>query len=167
MANNIYPLHVHWQSMLDNKISLGLYWSPSWSAILKFNQEQKTNNANCAVQRLIDGESELLPYLLLGFRSVALDGLPCHQSLQSVLDSAYLVWLDVQLQGEERLQSGRLFRVLLIHHRSEHKKKQHPVRNDKDNKTLFLFFYLLFLGCCVWNIWLNRFREQWCYSFRQ
>lgn len=65
--------------------------------------------------------------LLLGFRSVALDRLPCHQGLQSLLDSADLLRLDVQLQGKERLQSGRLFRVLLIHHRSD-KEPKHTFR---------------------------------------
>ena len=48
-------------------------------------------------------------YLLFGFGGVTLDRLSGHQALQRVLHGAYLVGLDVQLQGEERLQGGRLF----------------------------------------------------------
>lgn len=58
-------------------------------------------------------------YLLLGFRGVTLDRFSCHHGFQRLLDSADLLGLDVQLQGEEWLQSGWFFRVLLIHHRSE------------------------------------------------
>ena len=48
-------------------------------------------------------------HLLFGFGGVTLDRLSGHQALQRVLHSAYLVGLDVQLQGEEGLQGGRLF----------------------------------------------------------
>lgn len=58
-------------------------------------------------------------YLLLGFRGVTLDRFSRHHGFQRLLNSADLLGLNVQLQGEEGLQSGRFFRVLLIHHRSE------------------------------------------------
>lgn len=47
-------------------------------------------------------------YLLFGFCGITLDRLSCHQALQRILDRPDPVRLDVQLQGEERLQSGRL-----------------------------------------------------------
>lgn len=63
-------------------------------------------------------EDVVFTYLLLGFGGVALDRLPGHQRFKSFLNCADLLRLDVKLQGKERLQGGRLFRVLLIHHRS-------------------------------------------------
>lgn len=48
---------------------------------------------------------------LFGFGGVTLDRLSGHQALSASLHGAYLVRLDVQLQGEEWLQGGRLFEL--------------------------------------------------------
>ena len=58
-------------------------------------------------------------HLLFGFGGVTLDRLSGHQAPQHVLDGAYLVGLDVQLQVEERLPGGRLFWTLLVNYRPD------------------------------------------------
>lgn len=72
------------------------------------------------------------PYLLLGFRGVTLDWFSCHHGFQRLLNSADLLRLDVQRQGEERLQGGRFLRILLIHHRSDRRKQS--VRCEKTGR---------------------------------
>lgn len=61
---------------------------------------------------------------MLGFCGVSLDRLSCHQTFQGILHGADLVRLDVQLQGEEKLQRGRLLGALLVNNRSVEKKKK-------------------------------------------
>lgn len=46
-----------------------------------------------------------------------MDRLSCHQAFQGILDCAYLVRLDIQLQCEKWLQSGGFFGTLLVNHR--------------------------------------------------
>lgn len=102
-------------------------------------------------------DSAACAHLLLGFGGVALDWLPCHQWFQSLLHSADLLRLDVQLQGEERLQSGRLFRVLLIHHGSAEGRKEGKKRHVRDqravtrihheNFTVILYGETVIAGC--------------------
>lgn len=62
-------------------------------------------------------------HLLFGFCGVTLDRLPCYQAFQGILNCAYLVRLDIQLQSEKRLQSSRLLRTLLVNNRSMESKK--------------------------------------------
>lgn len=68
---------------------------------------------------------------MLGFCGVSLDRLSCHQTFQGILHGADLVRLDVQLQGEEKLQRGRLLGTLLVNNRSvEKKRNQNVIKHD-------------------------------------
>lgn len=67
------------------------------------------------------------PHLLLGFCGVSLHRLSCHQAFQGILHGADFVRLDVQLQGEEKLQRGRLLGALLVNNRSVEKQRNQNV----------------------------------------
>lgn len=68
---------------------------------------------------------------MLGFCGVSLHRLSGHQALQGILHGADLVRLDVQLQGEEKLQRGRLLGTLLVNNRSRKKQRnQNGIKCD-------------------------------------
>lgn len=135
----------------DNLIFLSLHLKKNDSSfeIQVWGREEKKEEDEC--------DSAACAHLLLGFGGVALDWLPCHQWFQSLLHSADLLRLDVQLQGEERLQSGRLFRVLLIHHGSAEGRKEGKKRHVRDqravtrihheNFTVILYGETVIAGC--------------------
>lgn len=92
-------------------------------------------------------DSAVVTHLLLGFSGVALDRLASHHGLQSLLYGADLLRLDVQLQGEERLECSGLLGALLVHHRSTHTHKYHV---SEHNTTLHDSCFM-FAGVMRWR----------------